>query len=575
MYIKDVIKDAKQYARHLGKMRVSPNILLFAMLKDKKIEADFVINNSNINFLKYILNPNVLKTTNSPRNIQLSTSLQRIVSGYKRSDSAYDLFIRLHNEKYIRDILSIADYSYKQNEDLYGFFIKKYCNKLQTGKVLDKQVPVYRKMLRASKHHNISLITSSGNMSSEVIKNFAKYVDKKSTIFSFDLFKLLSESEGSLFSIVSGIFSEIDNNYIYIPNFLQTVYWIKALNYKDLYMLLLTKSKQCKIITKVSRNRLDRDIYAEGNIMNMFFINSPQVTFNELRDILCEKAKEYELFYDINITSKEIDDAIKSSIEFSKYLSQPASSIKMLSRTALIKYSNEEEKFNIDHNNDNIQNNVNKLLKLKTILLDNIIGQNQQIDSFVESLGKANLNNDNMILLNYIFEGEYGVGKFTLARLTANFLFGQDSICFIDLSNYAKTPYKYKFEYDLKRTLESFYGGIIYLENFDQIDMDEINPLELIKKLLKEIPQSSYILGCIVIASIHNNLQNLKNSISIINNFDKIIIFNKLSIRDLEKISVMETVKSKKYIKTVRNPLFLSVNAEINNAHDIKAMTLK
>jgi ATP-dependent Clp protease ATP-binding subunit ClpC len=80
-----------------------------------------------------------------------------------------------------------------------------------------------------------------------------------------------------------------------------------------------------------------------------------------------------------------------------------------------------------------------KLLKMEEILKTQIIGQDEAVSVISRALrrSRANLKNPNRPIGSFIFLGPTGVGKTLLAKLLAEFMFGNsDSLIQIDMSEY-------------------------------------------------------------------------------------------------------------------------------------------
>lgn len=217
-----------------------------------------------------------------------------------------------------------------------------------------------------------------------------------------------------------------------------------------------------------------------------------------------------------------------------------------------------------------IENDNIKIIKqLEKNLKDNIIGQDNAIDSLIRITKKIKLGYNNNKVKSYLFVGPTGVGKTKLAKIYAKELTNDTNLIRLDMSEYSDTM-------SINKLLGSAPGYVGYQDNNTIFDKVRNNPnaVILLDEIDKAHPQIINLFYQILdegtttdskgnIINFNNNIiimtsnigfeetkvgfnnteniniiTNLKKEFtpSFINRIDNIIIFNKLTNKDITTI---------------------------------------
>ena len=216
-----------------------------------------------------------------------------------------------------------------------------------------------------------------------------------------------------------------------------------------------------------------------------------------------------------------------------------------------------------------LNDNLKAIDKLKKELENNIIGQEHAINELIKTTKKTRLGYSNNKVKSYLFLGPTGVGKTNLAKLYTKYLYGDNNLIRLDMSEYSDTT-------AINKLIGSSPGYVGYDDNYSILNQIKEKPTSVI--LLDEIDKSSpKVLNLLYqildesqiknnkneTINLNNNIiimtsnigfeetklgfnneskQNIKNSlkqkfpISLINRIDNIITFNSLTEKDINTI---------------------------------------
>jgi ATP-dependent Clp protease ATP-binding subunit ClpC len=254
----------------------------------------------------------------------------------------------------------------------------------------------------------------------------------------------------------------------------------------------------------------------------------------------------------------------------------------------------------------------NKLSKLEGIIKDKIIGQNEAVSKVVKSIqrNRAGLNSPNRPIGSFIFLGQTGVGKTQLAKVLSSEIFeSEENLIRIDMSEYME-------KFSVSRLIGAPPGYVGYEEGgqltekvkrrpysvvlFDEIEKGHPDIYSMLLQILddgfltdsvgrkinfqntiiimtsnigvKQINDFGTGVGFDTKSSVDQTSKTeqkviqraLKNTFApeFLNRVDDCIIFNSLSIKDINKIVTIEINKLKERVKNIGYDLSISVKAK-------------
>ena len=254
----------------------------------------------------------------------------------------------------------------------------------------------------------------------------------------------------------------------------------------------------------------------------------------------------------------------------------------------------------------------NKLSKLESIIKDKIIGQDDAISKVVKSIqrNRAGLNSPNRPIGSFIFLGQTGVGKTQLAKVLASEIFeSEENLIRIDMSEYME-------KFSVSRLIGAPPGYVGYEEGgqltekvkrrpysvvlFDEIEKGHPDIYSMLLQILddgfltdsvgrkinfqntiiimtsnigvKQINDFGIGVGFETKSSIDQTSlteqkviqRALKNTFAteFLNRIDDCIIFNSLSIKEINKIVSIEIDKLKERVSGIGYDLFISAKAK-------------
>jgi len=239
-----------------------------------------------------------------------------------------------------------------------------------------------------------------------------------------------------------------------------------------------------------------------------------------------------------------------------------------------------------------------KLLLMEEILSSRIIGQSKAIKAISEAIirARAGLTSGRRPIGTFLFVGPTGVGKTETAKALAEFLFGSEKLIRIDMTEYMEA-------HSVARLIGSPPGYVGYTEGGQLTESVKRNPYSVI--LFDEIEKAHYEVLNIFLQIMDDGrltdgqgntvdftntviimtsnvgseaILNLKNQSEIenvvssellkhfrpefLNRFDDIIIFEKLTLEDIEKIIDVELRKYKNIFEEKNITLTLTKEAK-------------
>ena len=254
----------------------------------------------------------------------------------------------------------------------------------------------------------------------------------------------------------------------------------------------------------------------------------------------------------------------------------------------------------------------NKLSKLEKIIKDKIIGQDEAVSKVVKSIqrNRAGLNSPNRPIGSFIFLGQTGVGKTQLAKVLASEIFeSEENLIRIDMSEYME-------KFSVSRLIGAPPGYVGYEEGgqltekvkrrpysvilFDEIEKGHPDIYSMLLQILddgfltdsvgrkinfqntiiimtsnigvKQINDFGIGVGFETKSSIDQSSQTeqkviqraLRNTFApeFLNRIDDCVIFNSLSIKDINKIVSIEIDKLKERVKGIGYDLTISTKAK-------------
>lgn len=225
------------------------------------------------------------------------------------------------------------------------------------------------------------------------------------------------------------------------------------------------------------------------------------------------------------------------------------------------------------------EGNITYLNKLSSKLKDKVIGQDEAINELVNITKriKLGLKKDNTPA-SFLFVGSTGCGKTMLAKTYSSYLFGEDNLIRLDMSEYKEahsiskiigSPPGYVGYSDNKNVLEEIRNKPHSVVLLDEIEKAHPSIVNLFLQILDEgkikdskgnvvrfdnnIIIMTSNLGCHKdkLGFVNNKRSEINNrlkeslSVEFINRIDNIIIFNNLNKESIEKI-VLDKVKERK-----------------------------
>lgn len=218
-----------------------------------------------------------------------------------------------------------------------------------------------------------------------------------------------------------------------------------------------------------------------------------------------------------------------------------------------------------------------KVRQVKKILMENVIGQDEQIQQIYKSLvrAKAGFRSPNKPICSYLFAGPTGTGKTMTAKIIANELFvNKNNFIFIDMSEYTDKTAVNKLIGSSPGYIGYEKGGVLTekvkknpysLILFDEVQKADEDVLYMLLQILDEgkITDSSgktvNFANCVIIMTTNIGFQAKTESIGfnktqsspksdaldrvrkffppdLLNRIDEIILFNNLNEAELKKI---------------------------------------
>jgi len=231
------------------------------------------------------------------------------------------------------------------------------------------------------------------------------------------------------------------------------------------------------------------------------------------------------------------------------------------------------------------QQDVDKIKKIKTVLLSDILGQSESIEQIYKCLirAKAGFRNINKPISSFLFAGPTGVGKTMAAKIISDNLFiNKNNFIFIDMSEYADQTAVNKLIGSNPGYIGFDKGGVLTekvrknpysLIVFDEIQKAHEDVLFLLLQILEEGKISDSVgkiidfSNAIVIMTTNIGAQvtlnntigfnkkniNVKNDVlsaikkyfpaDLLNRLDEVIIFNSLNEQQIKNIIAKELIK--------------------------------
>ena len=395
------------------------------------------------------------------------------------------------------------------------------------------------------------------------------------------------------------------NSVFIIYNFLEIINSLNtSLNLLKIIIDFIYNNNSYIIATSTS---YDLDIYKNKNFINKYFriMLISELSIKEVKNILNYKSKEILEKYNIIIKDENINKIILLSEKYLSNLSFPYKALYLLDSVVSENWIN---KINLDSkvslnsslnsfinklsNSNNFfneeENRADKILKLKTKLLNSIINQDKAIISIINKVQSlySGIKNDNKPVGSWLFWGSSGTGKTELIKVLAKELFlNKNSIIRLDMSEYMEkhssskiigSPPGYVGHDSGGSLTEQVKNNPFSIILFDEIEKAHPDISNLLLQVLDEghltdskgikISFSNWLvfftsnLGCSYdnMLKSYNKLLDIKDTVlkeinsffkpEFINRLDDIIIFNSLTVDSLKKIS-------KKFVKEFNNNL--------------------
>lgn len=556
-FSKQLLKDSTYCAKQVGKGHITPNIILHVLALDPLVTSELERNGADTKLLGYYLNPFHVRNGKTKK-VVLSPDSKKLFAMLDSKDTALDAFHKMMQVKFVSDIVKKS--GYLEKDDGVNL-LNKYSKKLNSGKRRIDEEEKFKKIRSLMGKKNVMVMGAIGSGRYAFINDFAKRYEKEFSIYQFDLFKYLKIDPTRLFGIISGVFDDLGDDYLYIPNFMQTLVWIKSLKLDDVFALLEDLSQKGKIITKINTDNFDSKQFHLSKSFNFYSVKLPPITLNNLFDVLNEEATVYEKFYGIDFDRAMLKEIIKESNFTDVSLAQPGRSLKRLMHHAFILYGEDPSIQEKPKGKLNLLDGIN----ISGEINSKVIGQKHAIDEIAYEVGKINFF-DGGIVKAFLFHGEIGCGKLKSAVELSKLLFGNDSLRYIDLDTYKDFPYKMRIYDVLDKAISSLYGGVLYLDNIESLNTEEIDVFSYIKMKMREVNDEGVIAPVIVVGSTRTPLVNLKNYRYMIEHFEHVIYFNKLTIRDLEKIAEIQINKVKDILPDKEGINTFSLSAQANSS---------
>ena len=311
------------------------------------------------------------------------------------------------------------------------------------------------------------------------------------------------------------------------------------------------------------------DILDEASSMVSVSLTKNQKKINNLKKELAEIQK--------NKTAFILDNNIQQAYTYLKKESSITSKLNELNNTINNNQKNVtvEDIAKIINQKTNIpiyeimKDNIKTITKLEKALTNNIIGQTKAIQELINTTKKIKLGYSDHKVKSYLFVGPTGVGKTNLAKTYAKELMGENNLIRLDMSEYSDST-------AINKIIGSSPGYVGYQDNNNILDKlkDKPTSVLLLDEIDKAHPTVINLLYQILdegqITDAKNNTINLNNNIiimtsnlgfeetkigfnqdensfiksdlkqkfppSLINRIDNIIVFNRLTEKDITSI---------------------------------------
>jgi len=567
LYLQTLLKESDVSAKRLGKTVITPNIVLSIICNDPLVCAELQLNNADLQLLGYLLLPSCIAIQKTKKTI-LSGDVKDLIAGIPRDVSAIDLFLHMMKYRYVNEVINLSGYKKSSSEKT---ILGKYTTLLHGGNIRPYDKERYQKMTSMLKRHNIMIIGAKGSGRHAFITSFAEYIKDTHKIYSFDLFRYLKIDYHRLFGIIRGISEDMPkDSYLYIPDFFAAFEWAKALQLTDVCLLLEDICRRGNIITQVNKANFGSEEFVKSRDMGFLAMRSSTVTLTELKEILNAKALVYEKFYGVNIEEEDIKALIKEANAHDIVLAQPGRSLKRLMRLALVRYGNRESL--MEKPREAKTHFIGQ--ELATFLNAKVIGQKEAVSQIISVLGKVNFISPG-VAATFFFEGEIACGRLKTATELAKKLYGEDSLRYIDLALYATFTFKLRLLEDIDQMISSLHGAIIYLDNFNALETDGTDIIAYIRWKLKEIDEDGIAGSCIIIGAATASVRDMSNYTYIIEHFGNLVRFQKLTIRDLERVAEIQMAKVHRILgkENLRDPFTVGSRANTDlNAIGVKKL---
>lgn len=560
-----IINDCKYCAKKIGKETISPNMLLHVLSLYPIVRSQLLLNGTNIWLLRRLLNPYTIKN-DGIKKFRLSSEVKDILQSVNENANELDIFKECLKRKYVKDIMDLTGFR--------GFYegkniIQKYAYKIQGGNVLQDEIPKYEKINSLLNRKNIMIMGEIGSGRFRFLKNYLEYNKNKFSVYYFDLSKYFYLTEDRLLTLVKNLFDSIGDDYVYIPNFLININILKGIKYNNTIKFFENIVLSSKIFTKVNKENFNSEIFSLSRKYDFFSLNVPHISIENLYSLISQQALSYSKFYDIEIIQEDIRNIINKSNNEFKNLSQPGGSLKNLMILSLDKYSHIKSSIN----GNPILNQFNEF-NIKKHLQKYIIGQESAIELISKNITKSEFLKKG-IINKFIFQGEHGCGAMKTSLELSKYLFGSDSFRYYDFHKIKQFPYTNKIYSELENIIKSMYGGVLFLDNIDEVNLSNFDIIKFINENIEKYNIENISAPLIVIGYIKKPLNEIKNYSYFIDNFQNIVHFKKLDLQDLEKVAKIQIKKIEKTVKKDFDMGISFIGANINpdlNVYGLKKL---
>lgn len=278
------------------------------------------------------------------------------------------------------------------------------------------------------------------------VSSYLKY----SRILNLDLSRIVSLGEAGLAELTLCLkeFSILKNTILFLDN-LHILYSIEGLDYVSVLTPYL-ENKNLKIIATTDNKTFFSKINKETSLNTLFTkIKVEELSGSELYDFLT--IKNWDLKFKLTIPAIGFLASSSTQILFDLY--NPQKSLKIIEQAStFVENDKVIKKVLIDSaikkltgiSLGDVSNfEKNELMKLKSKICKEVIGQESAVEGVVDSLIRSVANRNrvsNKPIASFLFAGPTGVGKTELAKsLSRNFFRGEAKTIRIDMSEY-QTP---------------------------------------------------------------------------------------------------------------------------------------